>query len=307
MGDRFLDDAKIKKSSKNNPQLQVMIEKAKQLRNKAKQKIDSLSPEELSQITNNEPINIKETAQQIQEKLNVPIINPADVEIKPNIPFDQQMTLDQLPEDAKISHELTMSTPINTSSNMPVNVNTSTNMAVNANLGEINKYIIEQVRQEPEPIPLDTPDISNAQIIKSQQEAISEDKLYEREVNKILQQNPELAPKSNASISIEMKTNSPQYVVSKEDDKVVMETKQFKNMNKKISPLQLDANILLEKYRENKLAFEAARIELEIYSRMIASTNDESLRLNVKLAEWQRKLKEAELRQTVIANILAGK
>lgn len=384
MGDRFLDDNNIKvRPTTQNPQLQATLIRARQLRDKVKSQVDSLEPTELAKLTHSDPINIKETVQQIQEKLDIPeepkktpkkkrvskkaspvqdmssnfsqnvsqstsqnMPNIVDhvsrsEQQSPNIPFNQQITLAQLPDDAKISHSLSIIEGINNESDNdtlihnnikiqeeintsvsdihPPNTNLSkmnlskadiepliTNTGVNNNL--VNQFITNYVRenQEPDLLPLDTPnaDISNIQI-KSQDEAISKDKLYEQEVNKILQQNPELVPKPSSGLNVQLDMSN--YIVTKEQGKVKVETKSFREMNKKIGPQKLDRDILLEKQKENELALEIAKVELEIYSKMISISNDDSLRLNLKLADWQKKLKEAELRRSAITNILTGR
>lgn len=321
MSDRFLDDTKIKK--RTNPKLQATLAAAKQLHNRVQEKMNSMPPEELSQLVDRPPTNMQEVAQQIQTNLNIPdivqntpSIHSKDIEATTNIPFNQQVTLEQLPDNSKISHSLAVSSTIIPENMINTNQMSNNDDSANSlNNNSINQYITNYVRNTPD-ISANTElnnDISNNNtpqpIANESMNKHMAEQRYNQEVYNILQQHPELAPNNKPALNINVQADmqGPNYIVTRENGKVKAETKQFREMNKKIGPLKLDRNILLEKQREADVALESARIELEIYSKMLAASNDDSLRLNIKFADWQKKVKEAELRQTAIANILVGK
>ena len=140
------------------------------------------------------------------------------------------------------------------------------------------------------------PNIDKLETIKLEHEAISQEEQYNQAINEILNEQ-------------KGKSTIPQYVISRDKGKVMVETQAFKNIKEeKIGHMGLNKDILLEKYKEANINYETARIELEILSRMKNSV-DKALQptYDIKIKDQQKRIKEMELRASVITNLLEGR
>ena len=293
MNDRFLDDTNIKKSVQTiNPQLQAALERTKQLKEGISQQINALSSEDKQKLMQPVQIDKKQIVDNIQESLDLP---------KP---------VTKSKRNRKVAQKIEDSNKINILDNYNDDDQISRNLAVdNIDNLAVNQLITDTVRQsssqlsqsaivkdndkEPDIIPLDRPDRIIREEENDDQMNLSQEQIYQNEVQKILQQHPELKPEQNAgiNININMTTRTPNV---------------SNNMIKVVGPLKLSKDLLLQKQVDAVNALENARIELEIYSRM-SSEKDESLRVGLKIKDWTTKIKEAELRLSIIANLLAGR
>ena len=287
MNDRFLDDTNIKKSVQAiNPQLQAALARTKQLKEGISQQINVLFSEDKQKLMQPVQIDKKQIVDNIQESLDLPkpvtkskrnrkVAQKIEEQNKTNI-------LDSYNDDDQISRNLAVDNIDNLAVNQLI-----TDTVRQSSLQLSQSAIVKDNDKEPDIIPLDRPD----RIIREEEMNLSQEQIYQNEVQKILQQRPELKPKQNAGININMTTHTPNV---------------SNNMIKVVGPLKLSKDLLLQKQADAINALENARIELEIYSRM-SSEKDESLRVNLKIKDWTTKIKEAELRLSIIANLLAGR
>ena len=291
MNDRFLDDTNIKKSVQAiNPQLQAALARTKQLKEGISQQINALSSEDKQKLMQPVQIDKKQIVDNIQESLdlskpvtkskrNRKVAQKIEEQNKTNI-------LDSYNDDDQISRNLAVDNIDNLAVNQLI-----TDTVRQSSLQLSQSAIVKDNDKEPDIIPLDRPDRIIREEENDDQMNLSQEQIYQNEVQKILQQRPELKPKQNAGISINMTTHTPNV---------------SNNMIKVVGPLKLSKDLLLQKQADAINALENARIELEIYSRM-SSEKDESLRVNLKIKDWTTKIKEAELRLSIIANLLAGR
>lgn len=291
MNDRFLDDTNIKKSVQAiNPQLQAALERTKQLKEGISQQINALSSEDRQKLIQPVQIDKKQIVDNIQESLDLP--KPV-TKSKRNRKVAQKIEepnkiniLDNYNDDDQISRNLAVDNIDNLAVNQLI---TDTIRQSSSQLSQ--SVIVKDNDKEPDIIPLDRPDRIIREEENNDQINLSQEQIYQNEVQKILQQHPELKPEQNAGININMTTRTPNM---------------SNNMIKVVGPLKLSKDLLLQKQADVVNALENARIELEIYSRM-SSEKDESLRVNLKIKDWTTKIKEAELRLSIIANLLAGR
>ena len=291
MNDRFLDDTNIKKSVQAiNPQLQAALARTKQLKEGISQQINALSSEDKQKLMQPVQIDKKQIVDNIQESLDLP--KPV-TKSKRNRKVTQKIEepnkiniLDNYNDDDQISRNLAVDNIDNLAVNQLI-----TDTVRQSSLQLSQSAIVKDNDKEPDIIPLDHPDRIIREEENDDQMNLSQEQIYQNEVQKILQQRPELKPKQNAGININMTTHTPNV---------------SNNMIKVVGPLKLSKDLLLQKRTDAINALENARIELEIYSRM-SSEKDESLRVNLKIKDWTTKIKEAELRLSIIANLLAGR
>lgn len=291
MNDRFLDDTNIKKSVQAiNPQLQAALERTKQLKEGISQQINGLSSEDRQKLMQPVQIDKKQIVDNIQENLDLPkpvIKSKRNRKVPQKIEDSNKINiLDNYNDDDQISRNLAVDNIDNLAVNQLI---TDTVRQSSSQLSQ--SVIVKDNDKEPDIIPLDRPDRIIREEENDDQMNLSQEQIYQNEVQKILQQHPELKPEQNAGININMTTRTPNV---------------SNNVIKVVGPLKLSKDLLLQKQADAVNALENARIELEIYSRM-SSEKDESLRVNLKIKDWTTKIKEAELRLSIIANLLAGR
>ena len=155
---------------------------------------------------------------------------------------------------------------------------------------------------------LDKLNIPNNEIIKKPEEATNLSEQYEQEVNKIMQESPELVPEEKPALDIQLQ--QPAFIINRDKNgKIKMETEQFKSLNDiKEDNMDLNKNMILQKQAEANQKFEEAKLELEILTRMRNSV-EKALQptYDIKIKDQQKKIKEMDLRRSVITNILEGR
>ena len=303
MNDRFLDDANIKKSVQAiNPQLQAALERTKQLKEGINQQISTLSPEDKQKLIQPVRVDKKQIVNNIQEKLDLP--KPT---AKPTTRRKRTEKV-QKQEEEPVKTNILDSYDDNDQISRTLAVNNIDNMAVNQLITDTVRQspppiMLENDNKEPDIIPLDRPDRIIKEDDNNSQMSLSQEQIYQNEVQRILQQHPELKPEQNAGININMNMSNPSTMSSNISTTISATSTTAKVV---IGPLKLSKDLLLQKQADALNALENARIELEIYSRM-SSEKDELLRTNLKIKDWTTKVKEAELRLSIIANLLAGR
>lgn len=290
MNDRFLDDTNIKKSVQAiNPQLQAALERTKQLKEGISQQINGLSSEDRQKLMQPVQIDKKQIVDNIQENLDLPkpvTKSKRNRKVPQKIEGQNKTNILDSYNDDRISRNLAVDNIDNLAVNQLI---TDTVCQSSSQLSQ--SAIVKDNDKEPDIIPLDRPDRIIREEENDGQINLSQEQIYQNEVQKILQQHPELKPEQNVGININMTTRTPNV---------------SNNVIKVVGPLKLSKDLLLQKQADAVNALENARIELEIYSRM-SSEKDESLRVNLKIKDWTTKIKEAELRLSIIANLLAGR
>lgn len=279
MGDRFLDDANIK--PRGNSRIQATLARAKQLKQQVTDHLKTLPEEEINRLINAGAETNQEIANNIAEQLNVPVPQK-----KP------KRKVVRKEDNIQISHMSTLDNEVT-----PQDIN----------FQNINQLITNSVREETKQIP------EIKQQIKTPDQEVKEDIRYEAEIRRILQEHPEFTPQEKPALDINVNMTvaekKPNYIVSKENGKVKVETQAFKEINsQRVGPMKLNREVLLEKQSETFKLIETAKIELEICLRMKTAV-DKSLQsaYDAKIKDWQKRIKENELRLSTIDNLLNGR
>ena len=307
---RFIDDTKVKKKN-----LQNVLNKAQALKNKAQAKIESLPLEQRQQLV--EHVDLQEASKQVQQRMQEDFITN-QINNLPKIDKDILITEDNMAElMQQFNAEANKVNPglVTIDQNIepeekPKRRGRSTKKEAAEKLAIHNRRV-GIVDEAPRPI-LNQTNInakvhSDANLYHQLQKQIAvSNEIDDNDIRPItagLKEDYELYP-----YEINESPSAHVLQVNRENGKIRAETRQARELNQKEEPNMLDKELLLNKQNEVHKEIKDLKLELEITARMQLVVDDKlKTSYQTKVKSIQDKIKEKELRLSIITNIMNGR
>ena len=307
---RFIDDTKVKKKN-----LQNVLNKAQALKNKAQAKIESLPLEQRQQLV--EHVDLQEASKQVQQRMQEDFITN-QINNLPKIDKDILITEDNMAElmqqfnveANKVNPGLVTIDQNIEPEEKPKRRGRSTKKEAAEKLAIHNRRV-GIVDEAPRPI-LNQTNInakvhSDANLYHQLQKQIAvSNEIDDNDIRPItagLKEDYELYP-----YEINESPSAHVLQVNRENGKIRAETRQARELNQKEEPNMLDKELLLNKQNEVHKEIKDLKLELEITARMQLVVDDKlKTSYQTKVKSIQDKIKEKELRLSIITNIMNGR
>ena len=313
---RFIDDTKVKKKN-----LQNVLSKAQALKNKAQAKVESLSPEQRQQLA--EPIEIKEAVQNIQQQMQDYQADFISNQVSnlPKIDKDILITEDNM---AELMQQFNVEANKTNPGLVTIDQNIESEEPKPKKRGRMSKKEAAEklaahnrrmgiTDERPQPISnqsINTKVHADANLYHQlQQQLPIHNEIDDRDIRPITAGLMEDIDTDvyNEYIPID-EPDRMVLQVNRENGKVRAETRQSRELNQRIENNMTDKELLLQKQNETNKEIKDLKLELEITSRMQLAVDDKlKTSYQTKVKSIQDKIKEKELRLSIITNIMNGR